>query len=66
MVFRIGWISMASGYSHEFGEKPASITQSEPRRQTRRAPHFGKSDQHRTLAGGNERARERRLQTSST
>lgn len=37
MVFRIGWISMGGRLSCEFGEKPASITESTARRQTRRA-----------------------------
>lgn len=37
MVFRIGWISMGGRLSCEFGEKPASITDSAPGRQTRRA-----------------------------
>jgi len=37
MVFRIGWISMGARLSYEFGEKPASITESAARRQTRRA-----------------------------
>ena len=37
MVFRIGWISMGGQLSCEFGEKPASITDSAGGRQTRRA-----------------------------
>ena len=37
MVFRIGWISMGGQLSCEFGEKPASITESGGWRQTRRA-----------------------------
>lgn len=37
MVFRIGWISMGGQLSCEFGEKPASITESVAGRQTRRA-----------------------------
>ncbi len=41
MVFRIGWISMGGQLSCEFGEKPASITQSGAWRQTRRAVENG-------------------------
>lgn len=37
MVFRIGWISMGGQLSCEFGEKPVSINESGPPRQTRRA-----------------------------
>ena len=50
MVFRIGWISMG-WLLCEFGEKPASITESGARRQTRRAVAYSECCSHPVGAG---------------